>query len=90
MEFVETSMFTTLVGDYLDEDEYRQLQRRLTEKPLAGQAIPRTGGIRKLRWRDSRRGKGGRGGLRVIYYLLREEEQIWLLTLYDKDEAQRT
>jgi hypothetical protein len=36
---------------------------------------------------DRRRGKGKRGGLRVIYYYLVEDMQIWLLTLYDKDEA---
>jgi hypothetical protein len=39
-----------------------------------------------LAWRDSRRRKGKRGGLRIIYYYFRNEGQIWLLTLYDKDE----
>jgi hypothetical protein len=41
----------------------------------------------KLRWRDARRGKGKRGGLRVIYYVLAADEQIWLFTIYDKGEA---
>jgi hypothetical protein len=45
------------------------------------------GGIRKLRWKDPRRGKGRRGGLRVIYYCFLSEQEVWLLTLYDKDEA---
>lgn len=49
--------------------------------------MPGTGGCRKLRWEDRRRGKGKRGGLRVIYYYLVNEMQIWLLTLYGKDEA---
>ena len=49
--------------------------------------VPGAGGIRKLRWKDPRRGKGRRGGLRVIYYCFLSEQEIWLLTLYDKDEA---
>ena len=49
--------------------------------------IPGAGGIRKLRWKDTRRGKGRRGGLRVIYYVFLSDEEFWLLTLYDKDEA---
>jgi len=49
--------------------------------------MPGTGGFRKLRWADPRRGKGRRGGLRVIYYNFPGEQQIWLMTLYDKDKA---
>jgi len=49
--------------------------------------IPGTGGFRKIRWADARRGKGRRGGLRVIYYYFADEQQVWLMTLYDKDEA---
>lgn len=46
-----------------------------------------TGGLRKLRWADARRGKGRRGGLRIIYYYFKVDRQIWLMALYDKDEA---
>jgi hypothetical protein len=49
--------------------------------------IPGTGGFRKLRWTDPRRGKGRSGGLRVIYHYFPGEQQIWLMTIYDKDEA---
>ena len=49
--------------------------------------MPGTGGFRKLRWADPRRSKGRRGGLRVIYYYFPGEQQIWLMTLYDKGEA---
>ena len=52
-----------------------------------GDLMPGTGGFRKLRWRDPRRGKGRRGGLRIIYYYFRADQQIWLMTLYGKDEA---
>jgi len=49
--------------------------------------MPGTGGFRKLRWADAKRGKGRRGGLRIIYYYFPFDDQVWLMTLYDKDEA---
>ncbi len=85
VEFIEAPAFTARVADYLDDDEYRALQLFLDADPEAGDVIPGTGGFRKLRWADRRRGKGKRGGLRVIYYYL-SAAQIWLMTLYDKDE----
>ena len=63
------------------------MQRALAANPEEGDLIPGAGGIRKLRWKDSRRGKGKRGGLRIIYYCFLWDEEIWLLTLYGKDEA---
>ncbi len=71
----------------MDEDGLRELQDRLAERPDAGDLIPGTGGFRKVRVEDPRRGKGKRGGLRVIYYHFEEGNQIWLATLYDKGEA---
>jgi hypothetical protein len=55
--------------------------------PEAGVLIPGAGGLRKLRFADERRGKGKRGGLRVIYYWWDAGLQFWLFTIYDKDEA---
>ena len=49
--------------------------------------MPGTGGFRKMRWADPERGKGRRGGLRVIYYCFETDRQIWLITLYGKNEA---
>ena len=62
------------------------LQTTLMQSPNAGAAIERTGGLRKLRFADLRRGKGKRGGLRVIYFWWEAGFQFWLYTLYDKDE----
>jgi hypothetical protein len=87
VEFIEAPLFTQLLDDYLTDDEYRALQIFLAEAPEAGDLIPGTGGFRKLRWRDPRRSKGKRGGLRVIYYHFSEDLRIWFLTIYDKDEA---
>ena len=49
--------------------------------------MPGTGGFRIIRWEDAHRGKGKRGGLRVIYYYRSADRQIWFFTVYDKDEA---
>ena len=87
MEFVEAPAFTKFVKNYLEDDDYADLQIRLQQEPEAGDLIPGTGGLRKLRWRDRSRGKGTRGGLRVIYFYFLSDFQIWLLTIYDKDEA---
>jgi mRNA-degrading endonuclease RelE of RelBE toxin-antitoxin system len=85
--FFETPLFTRLLGDYLTDESYRDLQRALMENPELGNVMPGTGGFRKVRWEDPRRGKGKRGGLRIIYYYLTAEHQIWFFTVYDKDEA---
>jgi hypothetical protein len=87
VEFIEAPVFTQLLSDYLEDDEYKRLQLSLALDPEAGDVIPGTGGCRKVRWADRKRGKGKRGGLRVIYYYLVKDVQVWLLTLYDKDEA---
>lgn len=52
----------------------------------AGDVITGTGGLRKLRYGDATRGKGKRGGLRIIYYWWDPKKQFWLFTIYDKDE----
>ena len=82
--FVESRLFTRLVGNYLDEDEYALLQYFLILRPKAGAVVPGSGGLRKLRWQGSGRGK--RGGLRIIYYL-QSGSEIWMLTIYAKNEA---
>jgi hypothetical protein len=87
MEFIEAPAFTRRVYEYLSEEAYRNLQNHLAAAPESGDVIPGTGGFRKLRWADTRRGKGRRGGLRVIYYYFTNGRQIWLMTLYDKGEA---
>ena len=86
-QFVEAPAFMRFRDDYLDDEGFAELQRYMASNPEAGDTVPGAGGIRKLRWKDPRRGKGKRGGLRVIYYCFLSEQEIWLLTLYDKDEA---
>jgi hypothetical protein len=80
--FIESSSFSRELAYYLDDDEYGNLQQSLLNDPEAGDVIPGSGGIRKLRWQ--RRGMGKRSGVRIIYYVMKKRDEIWMLTLYAK------
>lgn len=84
MQFIETSVFTRQVTAILTDDEYGQLQMTLFARPDMGVIIPHSGGLRKVRWSMSGRGK--RGGVRVIYYWVVAEDQILMLFIYPKNE----
>jgi hypothetical protein len=87
LTFVKMPMFGRYRNDYLDDDAYRALQGELLVRPDAGDVIRATGGLRKLRFGDRRRGKGKRGGIPVIYYYWVPGSQVWLFAIYDKDET---
>ena len=84
--FIETRLFSKLVGEHLSDDEYASLQRKLVANPQAGTLIAGSGGLRKIRW--AIRGRGKRGGVRVIYYPKMREGVIWMLTIYAKNVAE--
>lgn len=86
--FLELPPFERHRQDYLSDESFRDFQEVLMENPEAGDVIEGTGGLRKIRYADLRRGKGKRGGLRIIYYWWRSEDQFWLFTLYNKDELE--
>ena len=81
--FIETKLFSRLVAEYMSDEQYSNLQNALIKDPEAGDLIPGSGGVRKLRWGVAGRGK--RGGIRVIYYARTRQGQIWMLTLYAKN-----
>jgi hypothetical protein len=80
--FIESSIFERILPAYLDDDEYSELQQFLIQNPEAGEVIPGSGGVRKVRW--IRPGMGKRGGLRIIYYVRSKPNECWMLTLYAK------
>lgn len=82
MIFIETSVFTRQVLELLTDEEYADFQSELATSPLAGDVIEGTGGLRKVR--VAAKGKGKRGGARVIYYHVNSAAQIRLLLIYAK------
>ncbi len=84
MIFMEMLLFTKQLPDYLEDDQYQELQEFLIEQPDAGDLIQGTGGLRKLRWTIGNKGK--RGGIRIIYYWQVSKDQLYFLTLDAKNE----
>jgi hypothetical protein len=84
VEFIETPTFTRLLADLLTDDEYAGLQNVLMEDPSSGDIIKGGGGIRKLR--HAKTGQGKSGGVRIIYYWLRSDGQIYMLLIYPKSK----
>ncbi|MGD0465208.1 MAG: type II toxin-antitoxin system RelE/ParE family toxin [Gammaproteobacteria bacterium] len=84
MVFIESSIFTKLIANYLDDMQYSELQKYLMNDPNIGVLIQGTGGLRKIRWTLGNKGK--RGGARIIYFWKKPEEQIYLITIYAKNE----
>lgn len=84
MEFIETPTFTRLLADLLSDDEYAEIQNVLVENPERGDILKGGGGIRKLR--HALPGRGKSGGVRVIYYWLRGDGQIYMLLIYPKSK----
>ncbi len=85
MVFIETTFFTRYIRDYLSDEEQGSLQGHLIEHPDDGDIIPGAGGIRKIRW--GAKGKGKRGGVRIIYYWRTARGHIYLLGVSGKNEA---
>lgn len=86
LEFIEAPIFSKYVSEYLTDIEYFSLQWELTLHPDKGDLIPRSGGLRKIRWGMKEGGK--RGGARVIYYWKNKDHQIFLLSIYAKNEME--
>lgn len=84
MEIIETSIFTRQIKELISDETYSELQFALFHRPDLGELVPHSGGIRKMRWAGSGRGK--RGGIRVIYYWYVPGDQLRMLYAYAKND----
>ena len=82
---VETFVFEKQWPHYWSENERGEFAAYIAESPNAGDVVPQSGGIRKIRWRRS--GTGKSGGVRVIYFTRTVEEEVVLLLIYAKPKT---
>ena len=74
------------IGKSMTANERDEFIDFLAKQPDAGEEITGTGGIRKIRW--GAKGKGKRGGVRVVYYFYNDSAPVFLLTVYGKGEQE--
>jgi mRNA-degrading endonuclease RelE of RelBE toxin-antitoxin system len=86
VEFVRLPTFERTAYGLLPEAEIFELELLLTEHPEAGDLIPGGRGLRKLR--RPAKGRGKRGGARVIYYHVTRQHLILLIVAYAKNEQE--
>jgi mRNA-degrading endonuclease RelE of RelBE toxin-antitoxin system len=86
LTFVEMSWFTERLKRRMDDESYRALQNELMDSPQKGKIMSGCGGLRKVRFADPSRGKGKRGGVRVIYLYVPQLFRIDMIDVYGKDE----
>lgn len=86
MIIIETPIFTRLITGLMSDDEYKNLQEALVTRPEMGTLIKNSGRLRKVRW--SLEGRGKSGGVRVIYYWMSADEQLYMLLAYPKNEQE--
>jgi len=86
MIIIETSVFTRRIKALMSDDEYRELQEVLVNFPDMGVILQGSGGLRKVRWKLEGRGKSD--GVRAIYYWMTEDEQLYMLYVYPKNEQE--
>ena len=87
MEFVETAVFTRRIVALGLEDELNELQLALRAGTALGAVEGGTGGLRKVRMPDRRRGQGKSGGARVHYLALPHRNMVYLVYVYGKGET---
>ncbi len=86
MVIIETSIFTKLIKALMSDDEYKDFQEVLVNRPDMGDLIQGSGGLRKVRWKLEGRGKSG--GVRMIYYWVTADDQIRMVYVYPKGKQE--
>ena len=85
MIFIETSQFTQRINTLVSDEDYADFQHMLAASPEKGALMVGCGGVRKVRM--AAKGKGTSGGARIIYLYIANQDHIYLLTLFTKNEA---
>jgi hypothetical protein len=83
---IETSIFTKHIKQLMSDDQYRELQEALVNRPDLGDIIRGLGGLRKVRWKLESTGRSG--GVRVIYYWVVDDNHIRMLYVYPKGKLE--
>ncbi|MDF1624321.1 MAG: type II toxin-antitoxin system RelE/ParE family toxin [Pseudohongiella nitratireducens] len=83
---VETSIFQRKADALWSGEEREDFILHVATNPFAGDVVPGSGGVRKLRW--TYQGAGKRGGVRVIYFYRTVSDEVWLLKMYAKNERE--
>lgn len=83
--FTELPSFMRFRDKFIEDRAFYQLQNELMENPDRGDVMSGCGGFRKIRLQDSARGKGKRGGIRVIYMYVPEVSRLVFVFGYSKD-----
>lgn len=86
MVIIETKIFTRLIKELMNDDQYKKLQEALVNRPDMGDLIKDSGGLRKVRWNLENKGKSG--GVRVIYYWIVDDHHIRMLYVYPKGKQE--
>ena len=87
--FIEVPTFTKRWHELgLTDEALRELENVLLDNPKAGDAIQHTGGLRKIRVSLESKGKGKRGGARVLYVDVEVKETIYFINVYAKNEQE--
>ena len=81
---IETDIFQKHISNIWTEEERLEFVSWIANNPLAGDVVPRAAGVWKVRWKRSCMGKSG--GIRVIYYNMLDDGEIWLLIAYTKSK----
>ena len=83
MTVIESDAFIVSAERIMSEQSRSELVMFVAADPEAGDIIPETGGVRKLRW--ALHGRGKRSGARVIYYFHSGELPVVMLNIYAKN-----
>ena len=81
-----TSNYENRVGKSLRPEERAAMELHVADNPEIHPIVAGTGGVRKARW--GRRGKGKRGGVRVIYFYRSASDVVYFLDIYAKNEKE--